>query len=377
LSPKNKYGDQSALLADALHYSASGWSIIPTRGKKPAGPWKRYQKERPGPETVLDLFARPRVTGVAVILGRVSGGLAVRDFDLAEAYHTWARANPDDAATLPTVRTARGFHVYGRLAEEAFADFGDGELRADSGHYALLPPSRHPDGPTYTWVNPLPADSVVLPPLPPSLWAPRGEETQHTQHPKQHIACVPQAAVDAIEASLPHGPGQRNRKVFDLARRLKGIAGLDTSPVMLKAIVIEWHRRALPVIRTKEFAETWTDFQIAWLRVRKPHGTTIHAAYEAACRAPERDIDDNPNVGVLAAMCRILGKATSDRRFYLSCRTIEELFGVGRMTAWRLLQALQFYGVIELIENGTLKERQATTWRYTAHTSRRSIHEHD
>src|SRR5262249_2289974 len=99
--------------------------------------------------------------------------------------------------------------------------------------------------------------------LPPSLCIPSTQtQTQTQQHnnPSKHIACVTSAAIDAIEASLPAGPGQRNRKVFDLARRLKAMAGRDTSPAMLRGIVKEWHRRALPVIRTKDFVETWTDF---------------------------------------------------------------------------------------------------------------------
>ena len=43
-----------------------------------------------------------------------------------------------------------------------------------------------------------------------------------------------------------------------------------------------------------------------------------------------------------------------------------ELFGVRRMTAWRWLQALQFYGVIQRVEKGTFRTRRATTWRLVA-----------
>jgi hypothetical protein len=53
-----------------------------------------------------------------------------------------------------------------------------------------------------------------------------------------------------------------------------------------------------------------------------------------------------------------------DEPFFLTYRTVGELFGIGRMTAWRWLQALRFYGVIEQVEPGTLKDRQAATWRY-------------
>lgn len=345
----------------AIEYAATGLSIIPVIGKQPACRWRHYQKERPSPEVVQKLFERRGITGLAVVLGRVSGGLAARDFDDAGAYHTWAAENPADAKRLPTVQTARGFHVYGRLKEEVFIDLGDGELRADSGHYVLLPPSVHPDGPVYSWLNPLPDGRLPL--LPRSLTWKAGSGGATTHQPRQHIACVPPAAVDAIEATLPSGPGQRNRRVFDLARRLKGIANLDTSPAALKAIVAEWHRLALPVINTKPFGETRSDFQVAWQRVKRPHGTTVRAAFDAARRKPLAPIDDSDGLGVLAALCRNLGATCG--AFYLSCRTVEELFGVPRMTAWRWLQAIQFHGVIEPVSTGTLKDRQASTWAYT------------
>jgi hypothetical protein len=166
--------------------------------------------------------------------------------------------------------------------------------------------------------------------------------------------------------TLPDSPGQRNCKVFDLARRLRGIAGLNTSPALLRAIVTEWYRLALPFIRTKDFAETWSDFQTAWLAVKTPYGTTVQAAYEAARRAPQGCIDDNADLGVLAAMCRNLSAAAGGRSFYLACRTVEKLFGVSRMTAWRWLNTLQFYGVIEPVKKGTLKDPQATEWRIVA-----------
>jgi hypothetical protein len=97
--------------------------------------------------------------------------------------------------------------------------------------------------------------------------------------------------------------------------------------------------------------------------VKTPYGTTVQAAHEAARRAPLQ-LDDNEDLGILVALCRHLS-AAGGQPFYLSCRTVEKLFGVSRMTAWRWLKALQFYSVIECVKKGTLKGRQATTWRYT------------
>jgi len=357
---------RGALIDEVPAYVARRWSLFPVVGKKPAvNSWKSYQAQPADEATLLRLLGKPGVTGLAVVTGRVSGGLAIRDFDQADAYHAWAARNPDDAASLPTSQTARGFHVYGLLDREVFVDLGDGELRADSKHYCLLPPSLHPDGPDYRWVNPLPR-AGSLPALPASLTS----STQQPNNSSNTLHCVPLAAVDAIVETLPDGPGQRNRRVFELVRRLKGIAGLDTSAGMLRVIVMEWHRRALPVIRTKGFAETWSDFQIAWQRARVPYGTKARAAYEAARRAPWPLIDDCTDLGVLAAMCEHLSRADKVGRFYLGCRTVEDLFGVSRMTACRMFQALQFYGIIVCVENGMLRDRKATTWRFTGQGGR-------
>src|SRR5262249_22319933 len=137
------------LLEQAIEYAGRGYSVIPVSGKRAVGRWKPFQTQRPDKATIRRLFTNPNITGLAVITGRVSGGLAVRDFDEAEAYHTWANNNPGDADRLPTVKTGRGYHVYGRLEAEVFEKFYDGELRGTSRHIVVAPPSAHPDGHSY------------------------------------------------------------------------------------------------------------------------------------------------------------------------------------------------------------------------------------
>ena len=125
-------GEQRSLLNHALDYARRGWSIIPVSGKKPLGLWQPFQEQPADDLTLRRLFAKNGVTGLAVVLGSVSGGLAVRDFDKADAYTAWASQHPDDASRL-------------------------------------LPPAVHPDGPVHSWVIPLPDSDAVLPILPSSL----------------------------------------------------------------------------------------------------------------------------------------------------------------------------------------------------------------
>jgi hypothetical protein len=84
-----------------------------------------------------------------------------------------------------------------------------------------------------------------------------------------------------VAATLPSGPRQRNRLIFELARRLKDVKP-DATHVELRPVLREWHRQALQHIRTKEFSESWTDFAGAWERVQRPAGRSFRATAKAA-----------------------------------------------------------------------------------------------
>jgi hypothetical protein len=358
-----------------LAYAARGWSIIPVVGKKSLGLWKPFQTSPADDNTLRRLFARKGITGLAVVLGRVSGGLAVRDFDDAGAYHTWAAQHPHEADTLPTVKTARGYHVYGRLDEDAFVTSADGELRADCGHYVVLPPSLHPDGPVYTWLVPLPGDGLPLSRLPASLLGSEGEGYRSTQEdpadPSILIACALNSLGDAVERAiartLPTGPGTRNRRLFDLTREMKAVLP-EARPDELRAVLREWHRRALPVIRTKDFDESWADLVTAWQRAEEPAGRSLEAAVARAEQEPAPPVAERYDGPLrrLVALCWQLQKQWGDRPFPLACRTAAEVLGVTRIKAWALLQALQFDRVLRRVRTGTKASKKASEWRFIA-----------
>jgi hypothetical protein len=152
----------NTLLFAALNYSRRGFSVIPIRpgGKMAACRWKDYQVRPPTISELRSWFANDcaRPGGLAVILGRVSGDLVCRDFDMLTSYTAWAETRPDLAGSLPTVITGRGRHVYFRANVQRITNLGDGELRGAG--YCLLPPSRHPSGTSYEWCVALPAGPV-------------------------------------------------------------------------------------------------------------------------------------------------------------------------------------------------------------------------
>jgi hypothetical protein len=292
-------------LAAALDYARRGWSIIPIRhkprtdGKQPAVAWRAFQTRRPTETELRGWFGNGQtVDGLAVILGEISGGLVCQDFDTMEGYQRWADAHPDLAASLRTVETARGQHVYFRSAWSGFIDLGNGELRGDSKHYCLLPPSKHPSGGHYRWtvpwpdVDPAPIDPWKAGFLPETECeterterAERTERTERTEETERqsnqnsttHGSVLSVLSVsppgepvvdDAVEAAIrdtqPSALGQRNRFVFELARTLKAIPALAKAAVGdIRDIVRRWHDRAQAIIGTKPFDETWADFVAA------------------------------------------------------------------------------------------------------------------
>lgn len=372
----------SELLTHALVYAARGWSVIPVKGKVAVCKWERFQANRPTEAELRRLFNRKGITGLAVICGPVSGGVCVRDFDDMSAYDAWARQYGDLAASLATVITSRGRHVYFHSDITDIRTLGDGELRG--GGYCVLPPSIHPSGALYEWVNPLPDG-------PPSFIDPyqaglidgiqRDRDTENQRDREIEILndtdemeaisvkCIgiSEPIESAIRQSLPDCEHQRERRLFDFARRLKALpecAGLPARE--LREIVREWHRRALPNIATKDFDSTYSAFCRAWPKVKKPKG--YGPMEQALARAKAGQLPavamryDCPRTRLLVAVCYELQRETGDAPFFLSARMAGDCIDLGVSAANDRLCMLVADGVITLAEPHTSTRAARYRW---------------
>lgn len=177
----------------------------------------------------------------------------------------------------------------------------------------------------------------------------------------------PCAAPVAVQGFIPEAEGQRNKSLFELARHLKG-AIPDATKADLRPIIQEWHSLALPVIGTKDFAMTWTDFLRGWEAVKFPHGETLAAILAEVGSDPLphglEGMGYGPATGLLAKVCRRLAKFHGADPFYISARQAGELIGVHFTDAAKMLAALVADDVIELVSKGSGKTASRYRWAW-------------
>ncbi len=407
----------SRLLSAANDYLSRGWSVLPIANKKKPAikTWKPLQRERPN-QSDFDHWFKPTaygasVVGLGIILGEVSGGLIVRDFDDPGAYEAWKAQFPEFAATLPTVQTGRGYHVYARVPGCKTRKLSDGELRAE-GSYVVAPPSIHASGIEYTWIVPLPdgeipivdeglileevssgrhkshnaiwRESLELPETPAtplshelpvshsnpeslgSLEAHAGLGDPEPLEPLVYGTEVDEFVHNAIQASLPRGVGKRNDAIFDFARRLKAhpeLVGYDG--LQLRTAMEWWFKAACRIIGTKDWDESWSDFLHAWDNVRTPFGESMQVVLEKAKMAPNPECAaqfDGEPTKLLIRLCRELQHRSGEKPFFLDCRSAGEAIGTNKDSAHKRLRLLMKMSVLERVTKG--HTGRASEFRY-------------
>jgi hypothetical protein len=155
----------------ALEYAGRSWRVFPVRGKKPATE-RGFKDATTSPDRIRSMWLPLDVNGVAIRTGTPSG-VVVIDID-APAGEESLELLERQHAPLPTTVTARtgggGRHLYFRHPGDGIrcsvAKIGKGiDVRADGG-YVVAPPSLHPSGDRYEWVEGQSPTEVDLAPVP-------------------------------------------------------------------------------------------------------------------------------------------------------------------------------------------------------------------
>ncbi len=384
-----------SVLADAALELSNrfGWTIVPVRQKKPRVPWRPTLN----PSDTARLFHDPATTGIAAVLGDRSRGLVCRDFDDNQAFERWRERHPIPARTLPIAGTARGAHVYATIPGATTFKLADGEFRGEGG-IVVLPPSLHPSGSPYEWLNPPTSEppevdfadlDAELPPAFPHLQSALTEPYLQSSTPQEvthdvfwgggcasnpFLSCVTPFAeavqellADAIRRTRPQRVGERNDRLFDFARELHGIFGPSLTDAQLKALARNWHRNALGRIGTLDPRTTEQDLVRQYRCVRFPAGATLARALEIAESDPFTATGSSVAADRLARLLRALHTLHQGRPFHLDYRHASKLIGFSVKTAHQSAGRLESLGYILRTDRGRpgVRSRIATTWSWT------------
>lgn len=357
-----------AIIQAALGYIERGFSIIPIGDdKRPWVKWKEFQTRRATRVELLKWAKDHRFRGVAVVLGDISGGLVCRDFDDAVSYTAWAAAHPALARTLPTAKTARGYHVFFTCHGQSTHTKDDGEMRGNL-VYVLLPPSLHPSGITYEWLIPL---GEVIPTIDPDVvglskeWAESEDGIQgcseagkqgHARlllapppndnclpiNPVSPIPLKPCSPVSQVTTSLPpasvlpaelfiSGPHQHDVKTLALARHLKFILKIDT-PDAARCYFDHWFARGRAFMKDDNPDLAWMKFERALKDARIPPNS--HPAEVAWARVlteplpPEAAQFTTDSYQKLVALAYQMGRDADGESFLLSAHQAARFVGI-------------------------------------------------
>ena len=143
----------------AVSYANRGWSILPVKPeeKRPIMiNWLQYTKTRADAKMVENWFSKLSGVGIGVVTGRVSG-LVVLDIE------NYCPTPIDELLRkYPTQLVSRsgsgGYHLFfsypvnvPRISNRVRI-FEGADLRADGG-FIVLPPTKHPNGNEYAWIE--------------------------------------------------------------------------------------------------------------------------------------------------------------------------------------------------------------------------------
>lgn len=415
----------------ALGFVERGWRIVPCAGVRRDGrcTCRRASCSRPGkhpvstgwqaaattdPGVIRQMTAKPGNIGIAT---GVQSGIVVIDVDGADGLRTLAdllQDHPDIDQTYTVETGSGGRHLYfrhpGRMIANDVRILPGIDIRGDGG-LVIAPPSQHTSGGQYAVLTDLPvadfpdAFGRVL------KSACKSQRLGATQVPRSKpkslpttdappacvlpTSCLSTAYVyEAIEATVPSVASTRNRGIFEFARWLKSMEGIDPdmapSPRLLP-YVRQWHDRLTEISRLEGFTvkgtllDTMADFCHCWPRIKCTRGDSLSGAVDRAKRhiadgltEPVRSAAEvfgaSNELIALLAVCYELHKFWDGLGFHLGCRTaaksVEGVTSQPRCFKWANVQLnlLVKVGVLRFINQvkpgGTCDVASSYLWTW-------------
>jgi hypothetical protein len=239
-------------------YRQLGWSVFPLqpKSKKPAlVSWMPFKSRKPTEEEITLWSGQDY--NIAVVTGEISGIIVIE----ADGPH-------DPLPSTWKVKTKKGVHYYfkhpGFTVPNSVRSLGPTlDVRGDGG-YVAAPPSIHPDGPVYEWIEGRVGD---FPPDVPDEWL------EALRHPKAEPAWVGGARGVA--------EGKRDATATSIMGKLLSVFPSDTWDSIVWPAVVEWNKRNTPPLTERDLIRIYKSIASRQLSKgateswRLPNGFTV------------------------------------------------------------------------------------------------------
>ena len=176
---------------------------------------------------------------------------------------------------------------------------------------------------------------------------------------------------DVLRLFVP--TNKENWSLFLFARGLRTLEAKrreDLTPDEVTNAFNQWYSRSVKFLDSEKTKfEYETKFSNEYEHAKTAFGNeAIKRAWQLANEEPPPDDAyefENPKFRLLVALCWQLQVIAGDKPFYLSCRTVQELLGLGsHSTAAEWLSHLRVKNIIREIEKGNNKTEKPKASRY-------------
>jgi hypothetical protein len=340
-----------SLRAIAEDYHDHGLSVVPAfpRSKVPCVWWKAYQYERPSVVEREAMFSFESNLNIGVVCGAASNNLAIIDAETEAAFQDQLRrVTLAGFGNTNVIRTRRGGHIQLQLPvpvkPKSFKHQGF-EIRAQ-GQFVVLPPSIHPSGTTYTFIN-QPSTIIRVPSLDALDWlnleaAPEKEIPRRARYLLQGEMRGRYDSRSEVEQAIISSlcvVGFSFEEVLAIFRSYPAAGKFREQEAKNPALAAQYLRTCFN--NAREFCATDSP--------ARQRARTTQVIAEAAPWPGRTGSSDRSVFLAHTTLAHRSGQPT----YHASSRDVAEIAGVERKTATRASRRLAKRGFIELVQPAT------------------------
>lgn len=212
---------------------------------------------------------------------------------------------------------------------------------------------------------------VVNADIPPVVGA-SGSDSPPAPFDKKSVDFSKLSIADAIALAMPNRVHINNDCLFTLGRAVKRIesnSGQTFTPAQLREVFTEWHGQALPFLRNELSRDDYLiQFMNAYQSAKIPLGEDgVKMAWKRAQEnpLPPEAVNhfEDADKRLLVALCRELQIIHGQQPFFLSARTVQQLFGLkSHIEPARWLRSFCVLKILDEVEKG--KGVRASRYRF-------------